>query len=343
MKIAHISTCVAPTPPPLSSSIVWVASYLTERLVELGHDVTLFATGDSKTKGRLWSYFDSPADFTDATNEIMHVGKACEYIAREGFDIIQNHNFGLGLVPMYLSDTPCVSTIHSPYHDTWTTLHSILAKRQHYVSVSYRQRELTPQLNWFGTVHNAVDVEDFPFSSEKDDYLLTMSRIARPKAIHLAIEAARKAERRLKIAGRLDKAWEQYFDEEVAPHIDGHTVEYLGEVGFEQKVALYQRAAGLLLPSRAAETFGMVIIEALACGTPVIALSFGPAHEVIKDGEVGYVVDDVDEMAAAVNKLDSISPSACRAHVVENFNTHLMAERYLEIYQRVLDSAPAMA
>jgi glycosyltransferase involved in cell wall biosynthesis len=335
MRIAQISTCYHRTPPAGVGGIEWLVSYLTEELVAMGHEVTLFATGDSVTRAGLWSLYETPTGAYDWADEIEHAAGACEYIAEREFDIVHNHLFSLGLAPLYLCGAPSITTMHIGPHQVWSTVHKAVSKRLQFVSISRKQKERELKLNWIGTVHNGLNVDDFPYDEKKEDYLLFMGRINREKGPHLAIQAARKAGRRLKLAGPIDLPI-TYFEEQIAPMIDGTSVEYVGEVDFDQKVDLYRRATALVAPTTAEESFGMVFVEAMSCGTPVITFAIGAAPEIILHGETGYLVTDMAEFVDAIRKLDRISAQACREHVERTFSSRVMAQRYMEIYEKVL-------
>ncbi|HEX8560545.1 MAG TPA: glycosyltransferase family 4 protein [Pyrinomonadaceae bacterium] len=345
MKIAQISTCWRRTSPDGLSGVENVVSALTEQLVALGHDVTLYATGDSRTSAALWSRFPTAQKFEGWADEIEHVGAAYRHIAEGGFDVIHNHNFGLSLVSLYLSEVPCLTTIHNTPVQVWTMLQNIVARRHRFVSVSDAQRAFDQKPNWVATVHNGINVEDFPFGGEKDDYLLFVGRMNEAKGAHLAVQAALASGRRLKLAGPLEipvgQTSSQYFDEQIAPFVDGKTIEYVGEIGFEQKTELYRRAAALLFPIQLDEPFGMVLIEAMACGTPVIAFRRGAAAEIVRHGEVGFLVGSIEEFLQALQSVGQISPEACRRYVEENFGSRLMAERYVKVYEALLESREA--
>lgn len=337
MRVLQISTCWARTPPVGNGGMEWVVSYLAEELVRMGHDVSLFATADSVTSARLLPACDEPQPYRGWADEVVHVGKACEYIADGHFDIVHNHHFLLGLVPLYLTKTPCVTSLHLPRYGTYSMLQQALAGRHNYVALSNSQRRLDPDLPWVATVHNGIDVAAFPYDLAKEDYLLSLGRISRLKGMHNAIAVAKKCGRRLVIAGPVEDEDAQYYREEIEPHLNEDIV-YVGEVNFEQKAQLYRRAAALLFTSEPEyqEPCPLVPIEALACGTPVIAFPNGAAPEIVAHGEVGFVVKDVEEMSAAVNKLTQIDPQACRQFAEQNFNTRLMAERYVKVYEEVL-------
>lgn len=344
MRILQISTCWARTPPTAAGGVEWVVSYLTEQLVRMGHDVTLFATADSITSARLLAAA-APVPFSGLADEVVHVGKACEYIAENHFDIVHNHHYGLGLVPLYLSKTPCVTTLHVPRFMSFSMLQQALSGRLYYVALSRSQRELDADLPWFDTVHNGIDVGAFPFEAEKGEYLLHIGRICRLKGTHHAIAAAKRARRPLVIAGPVEDEAGEYYEREIAPHLDGTSVIHVGEVGFARKVELYQGAAALLFTSlpECQEPCPLVAIEALACGTPVISFANGALPEIIEHDEVGFIVEDAEEMSAAVGKLGRLDPAACRRRAESHFSSSAMAANYVEVYEKVLRDASAKA
>jgi glycosyltransferase involved in cell wall biosynthesis len=190
-----------------------------------------------------------------------------------------------------------------------------------------------------GVVYNGIDVESFPYEEQKEDYLLFLARIAPEKGTHLAIEAARRLGKRLVIAAKVDRADRQYFHDTVEPLIDGDLIQFVGEVDAALKRKLYARAYCLLFPICWEEPFGLVMAEAMACGTPVIAFARGAATELVVDGETGFLVHDVDGMVRAVHRVDRIDPRRCRRHVEENFSAQRMTEGYLAIYERILEEA----
>jgi len=337
MRIAQISTPLARTPPIGYGGTEAIVSYLTEELVALGHDVTLFATGDSVTKAQLWPWDETPVDYmpprviSNVIDEVVYTlraAKACAFIAEESFDIVHNHFIGPGLLNML--SVPSITTTHILLEPEY---YRIYAHSHRYVSITHSQRMLAPDLNWVGTVYHGIRVEDFPFDADKDDYLLFIGAINALKCPHIAIQVAQALGMRLKIAGPvLDPVYYQ----KIAPFIDGHQIEYVGEANFAQKTALYKSAFALLFPLNWEEPFGLVAIEALACGTPVIAFTRGATSETIADGQVGFLVNTVDEMIAAVEKVKSISPHECRNYVKSKFNTRLMARNYIDVYAHIL-------
>jgi glycosyltransferase involved in cell wall biosynthesis len=335
MKIAQISTALRSTPPAKYGAVEALVSYLTEELVAQGHEVTLFATGDSVTKARLWSLNDAP-ESCDAShpsakmmNELagaVRLVDACHYIAQSRFDIVHNHH-ALGPHVLDLLHTPALTTAH-----TLPASYRIFPKNHPLVSITLRQQELEPGLNWIDNVYYGLRLEDFPFKAAKDDYLLFIGAIAPRKGTHTAIHVARELRMRLKIAGPI--ADPTYYAR-LASLIDGELIEYVGEADFAQKTALYKHASALLFPIAWEEPFGLVLIEALACGTPVIAFARGSVPEIIVDGEVGFAVNTLEEMIASVEKVRNISPQQCRDYIASRFDVRIMARRYLHIYERL--------
>jgi glycosyltransferase involved in cell wall biosynthesis len=344
MRIAQIAPCWVRTPPAGYGGTEAVVSALTEQLVTLGCDVTLCATGDSITQAKLWSWFDTPQVGYHLEDEIIHVVKAYEHIREGDFDIVHNHTYHMGPALLSLSKIPSITTYHGAYNPADTAFQAAFSHTHQYVSLSRRQRELLPQLNWIGTVYNAVNPSDFPFSAEKDEYLLFVGALLPWKGVHVAIQVAKELRYRLKIVGPVQQQAlaTTYYEQEIAPQVDGHFIEYLGDVSFAQKVLLYQQAKALLVPLLWEEPFGMIMIEAMACGTPVIAFARGAAPEIVAHGQVGFLVNDVHEMVLAVERLKYLSPLACREHVERHFNHQLMTQRYLEIYRKVIDTSHAI-
>lgn len=336
MKIAQLSTCTVNTPPIEGyGGTEWVASYLTERLVALGHDVTLFATSDSTTQARLWSWFDHPAK-RPLLDEITHVGNAYEVLRSGDFDIIHNHTYLMGPMMLCLSQTPSVSTVHNGLEAKELFLYGHLSERHHFVSISESQRALAPEIRWAGTVYNGIETDHFPLCTEKDDYLLFVGMIAPAKGPHFAVQVALASRRPLKLAGPIQPGAEEYFQKQIAPFVDGKVIQYLGEVSLAEKIPLYQRAAALLVPICWNEPFGLVMVEAMSCGTPVIAFARGSVPEIIVDKQVGFIVENVTEMARAVAQVSRISPEACREHVARHFSAQRMAEGYVALYEKLL-------
>ena len=341
MRILQLAPLWETVPPPGYGGIEAVVSVLCDELVRRGVDVTLCASGDSLTSARLQSVYDrSLRTAHDLENpspyEWMHA--ALSLREAEGYDLIHNHAGELAMAMSHLVDAPMLTTMHcliTP--DTQLVWDSY---RGWYNTISHAQRATMPEISggcFAGVVHNAIDVESFPFSGQKDDYLLFLSRISPEKGTHLAIEAASRLGVRLIIAGKVDRVDRAYYHEVVEPLIDGEQVVFLGEADASFKRDLYQRASCLLMPSCWEEPFGLVMVEAMACGTPVVAFARGAAPEIVVDGVTGYLVEDVDGMVEAVRNAERIDPARCRQHVSDRFSPQVMAERYLASYRTILD------
>jgi len=346
MKILQIAPLWETVPPPAYGGTEVVVHILVEELVRRGHEVTLCASGDSRTSARLQAVY-SRSLRTAKDLAVKHpytwLHAALSLRNARQFDIIHNH---AGEEVMALShlvpDVPMLSTMHcliTP--DTkiiWDHYPS------YYNTISWSQRQLMPEIRggvFAGVVYNAIDVPSFPFQAEKDDYLLFLGRISLDKGPHLAVEVARRAGRRLVMVGKVDPnpIDQEYFATLVAPLIDGEQVVFLGEADARLKRELYRDAHCLLAPITWDEPFGLVLAEALACGTPVVVFRRGAAPEVVQDGETGFVVETLDEMVRAIDLVPHIDPWVCREHVARNFDAPVMAENYLRTYEAILSGA----
>ncbi|MPZ23753.1 MAG: glycosyltransferase [Dehalococcoidia bacterium] len=343
MHILQLAPLWENIPPPAYGGTEAVVHTLVEGLVARGHDVTLVATGESTTSARLLSTYPRPlrseGQLTDKLPyELAHLSAALDEASR-GYDVVHNHMGSIAVPFSSLSSAPMLSTKHCLLDGDWE--HAWQNYQGYYCTVSKRAFEVLPSTvggTYAGHVYNAIDVESFPFSADKEDYVLFLSRIAPEKAPHLAIEAAQRAGCRIVVAGKVDPnpTDEQYFRDVLAPLLRLPGVEWLGEADASLKRSLYARARALLLPIVWEEPFGLVMAEAMACGTPVIAFRRGAAPEVIADGLSGYLVDDVEGMVDALGKLDALSATACRRHALENFDAHVMVDNYIAVYERIL-------
>lgn len=342
MRILQIAPLWETVPPPAYGGTEAVVSVLTDELVRCGHDVILAASGDSKTAARLTSvYPQSLRTATHLTNrdpyDWAHIGNALAH-ARD-VDIVHNHAGELVMAMAGAIDTPMLTTMHClPTEDT-----RIIWERYTgaYNTVSRAQATIVSALSVPGTfvghVYNSIDVESFPFSATGGEDLLFLSRIAPEKGPHLAIEVARRTGRRLILAGKVDAYDQRFYEEVVRDLIDGDQIVFVGEADAQKKRELYANAYCLLLPLQWEEPFGLVMAEAMACGTPVIALRRGSAPELIAHGETGYVVDTVDEMVSAVGCIGAIRREACRQWVASRFTPQIMVSQYLQVYERLIE------
>lgn len=343
MRIALLSPPWIPVPPSGYGGIEWIVSLLAEELVTRGHDVTVFATGDSKTSAELRYVFDvgPVAQMHQAMPYSMHVGAAYQHIAEEArsgrrYDVVHDHTAWLSLAFAPLIPAPVVHTLHGSAIEAERDFFHLVRNNADFVAISQYQTRTFTRIQITDVVPNAVDVTSYPFSAKKDDYLLSLGRIARDKAQHLAIEVAKRAGMPLVLAGKIDPGDDRaYFDEMILPHVDGQNVRFEGEVPDDRKRELFAGARAFVFPIQWDEPFGLVMIEAMACGTPVVATPYGAVPEVITDGVNGFIANSVDDMVEAVNKIDSISPDVCRAVVEQRFAPSVMTDGYEAVYRRV--------
>jgi glycosyltransferase involved in cell wall biosynthesis len=336
MRVAMLSSISWRTPPRAYGPWDLVTSLLTEALVARGVEVTLFATLDSLTAGKLDGV--APRGYSEDRSldakvwEALHVAHLFERAGE--FDLIHNQADFIPLAFSRLVDTPMVTTIHGFSSPRILPAFERYNDRQHYVSISEADR--APSLSYAATIHHGIPVHDFPFDAEGGDALLFFGRIHPDKGAGEAIRAARAAGRRLVLCGLVQD--QGYHEREVAPFIDGETVDYRGVVGGAARLRALGRAKGLLHLIHFDEPFGLSVIEAMACGTPAIAYRRGSMPELIEHGVTGFLVDSFDEAVAAIGRLGEIDRGACRRAVEQRFTVDRMADEYLALYERILAS-----
>jgi glycosyltransferase involved in cell wall biosynthesis/quercetin dioxygenase-like cupin family protein len=334
IRIGMLSPIAWSTPPKKYGPWESVVSLLTEGLVKRGIDVTLFATADSHTAAKLHAVCPRPYEEDKSimvkVNECLHISEVFER-ANE-FDIIHNHFDYLPLTYSGLIDTPVVTTIHGISSRKILPVYKKYNNRTFFVSISdaYRCNEL----DYIATVRHGIDVEGFYFNDKPQDYLLFLSRIHADKGAKEAIEIAKKTGKTLRLAGFI--ADQTYFEKEVQPHIDNKQIIYEGHVDPERKKELLSNAYALLHMINYDEAFGLGVVEAMASGTPVIAMNRGSMPELIKAGETGFLVNSVDEAVAAVKKVASISRKECRESVEKRFSVDRMVDDYIKVYEEIL-------
>jgi glycosyltransferase involved in cell wall biosynthesis len=340
MKVAVLSPVWFPVPPSGYGGIEWIVALLADGLADAGHDVTLFASGDSHTRARLDAVFErAPSERIGQTFwELQH---ALNCFARhEDFDVIHDHTGLMGLALGSLLSTPLVHTVHGPVNGHPGDLYEQvvrMAPHTRLISLSLSQREPRPHLPWVANVPNALDLSVYPYRPERGDYLLFVGRMSPDKGAHRAVAIALEAGLPLKLAGKCaEPAEQEYFDTFVRPHLGGDR-EYVGEVTHGEKVQLLQHARATLFPISWQEPFGLVMIESLACGAPVIATRWGAVPEVIDDGRTGIIVDDWREMAGALEAADELESDVMRREVEERFTPARMVADYVAAYQAVLE------
>ena len=335
MRIAVLSPISWRTPPIHYGPWESVVSLLTEELVRAGLDVTLFATGDSQTGGKLVAVCPRPYSEDDSVDpkvaECLHISEIFERAAE--FDIIHNNFDFLPLSYSGLVETPVVTTIHGFSSPKIMPVFKKYNARSHYVAISESDR--SPELDYIATIHHGINVAQFPFAGAEGKYLLFFGRIHPDKGVREAIQVAQRVGIKLVIAGIIQD--QDYFATEVKPHIDGTTVEYLGSVGPDQRADVLGHALALLHLISFDEPFGLSLIESMACGTPVIAFNRGSMPEIIRDGETGYIVEDIEGAINAVAVVRSIDRSICRADVEKRFTSRRMARDYVRVYEKILN------
>jgi glycosyltransferase involved in cell wall biosynthesis len=338
LKIALIAPVWIRVPPPLYGGIELVVGLLADGLVERGHEVTLFASGDSVTKARLISVFDRPQQDSigQLLPEVHHVGAAYDFCRDEAFDIVHDHTL-TGTVLGAYARAPVLVTLHGAFTELTKPFYRRFKDSVYYNAISDYQRSRLPELNYVDTVYNTVDLEAIKLNSDKRGYLLSLSRISAQKGTHLAIEAAKRLNRPLIIAGKIATDIDMaYFKSQVEPEIDGEQIKFLGEVSESEKRALMAGASCFLFPIQWAEPFGLVMLEAMAAGTPVVAFDHGSVREVIDHGRSGFIAKNLDEMVEMTERATHIDPRDCRLHAEEHFPVARMLDGYLRNYYRIL-------
>lgn len=334
MKIAMLAPIAWRTPPRHYGPWEWVVSMLTEGLVRRGVDVTLYATADSLTKAGLKSVapraWSEDPELDPKVWECLHISAVFEEAA--AYDLIHNHFDFLPLSYSGLVDTPVVSTIHGFSSPKIVPVYQKYNGRVHYVAISESDRH--PDLNYSATIHHGIPVEQYPYRETPERYLLFFGRIHHDKGVYESIRLAKQTGLPLIIAGIIQD--QIYFDQYVKPYLDDEQVRYIGPIGSEEKGAVLGGALALLHLINFDEPFGLSVAESMACGTPVIAFNRGSMPELIRDGETGFLVDDLDQARAAISRLKTIDRKNCRRHVEANFTDDLMVDRYLEVYKEIL-------
>jgi len=341
MRIAQVAPLYESVPPKYYGGTERVVSYLTEELVQQGHDVTLFASGDSITSAQLAATTRRSLRLDEhCVDQLAHHVLMLERVVHRArsFDVIHFH----------------VDYLHFPYsrrHATpqLTTLHGRLDlpdlvplyrefRDMPVVSISAAQREPLPFANWLGTVHHGLPRDLYRFQREAGEYLAFIGRIAPEKRADRAIEIAKRAGMPLKIAAKVDDVDREYYETLIKPLLHDPCIEYLGEIGEGEKDEFLGRARALLFPIDWPEPFGLVMVEAMACGTPVIAFGGGSVPEIIDEGQTGFIVDDLDDAVAAVHRVGELDRRRCREVFEERFTATRMARDYFELYSTLLEA-----
>jgi glycosyltransferase involved in cell wall biosynthesis len=342
LRVAVVAPPWYEVPPPAYGGIEWVCSLLVQGLVDRGHDVTLVAAGRNLTSARMIPTFDEPppglGEVSGSTVELLHAARVTAILAGLEADVVHDHSLA-GPLMAGTRRIPTLITAHGPVRGLVEDLYATLASNVSLVAISEAQRRSAPRLPWAATIHNAIAVDEYPVGLEREDFVLFLGRMNPDKGAHLAIDAAREVGIRILVGGKCQEPVErEYFAEEIEPRL-GPDVEWIGEADTEGKKDLYSRARCLLVPIQWEEPFGLVMVEAMACGTPVVALRRGSVPELVVDGETGFVYEDPSGLAEGIKRADLIDPMACRRHVEERFHPRLMVEAYERVYTSLV--APA--
>lgn len=341
-KIALLAPLWKKIPPEKYGGSELVVANLAKGLTRLGHEVTTLACAGSEVSGKLVPVIPRPLhELVGGFNfkgiqpyeflSFFEMGKQIK-----NFDIVHNH---LGFHPIALSPllpVPMVTTLHSSLPPDFPYLAEAFCKYP-FVSISEAQRKLAKSLNYVATIHHGIDIKSFiPRLEGKDEGLAFVGTLSHNKGVDLAVRTAKTLNKPLTIAGEIRADDKKFLDEEVWPFIDGKNIKFVGEVNHEEKNNLIRKAEALLFPSRWNEAFGLVMIEALACGTPVVALNNGAVSEVLRDGQTGFIAEDETAFIKAATKVGLISRSVCRKEAEERFDLALMAQKYLDVYKSLM-------
>ncbi len=341
MRIAQVAPLFESVPPKYYGGTERVVSWLTEELVRMGHDVTLFASGDSVTRARLMPICHRSLRLDEhSIDHMAHHILLLEKLFQEGrkFDLIHSHidYLAFPLIRRHPElavlttlhgrlDIPDIQHLYAEYQD------------MHVVSISHSQREPLPHINWFSTVYHGLPRNLYQYHERSGDYLAFLGRISPEKRVDTAIEIATRVQMPLKIAAKVDKVDMDYFQQVIHPLLRNPLVEYVGEIGEAEKNEFLGNACALLFPINWPEPFGLVMIEAMACGTPIIARRNGSVPEVMEQGVTGFIVAELEEAVRGVEKVPSLSRRRCRQIFEERFTSERMARDYLQAYASLLN------
>jgi glycosyltransferase involved in cell wall biosynthesis len=351
LRIAVLAPPWIPVPPPGYGGIEAVVALLCDELVARGHDVTLFAAPGSRSRARVHAPLAAPQSrlMGRALYECDHVADALDetdWAAARGapFDVIHDHSGFTALAMAARVRTPIVHTVHGPVSGDMARFYERHGHKARLVAINSMQFPSVPAgARPVAVIPNPIAVDQWPLNTRKQDFLLWVGRMDPTKGAHRAIGVALRSRRPLVLAGPIQEGQDEYFRSRVEPQIDGRQIVYLGEIGGSRRKQLFARACAFLMPIRWPEPFGMVMVEALACGTPVLAFPEGAASEIVIDGVNGFHVGDEQEMVRAIGRLDTIDPRRCRESVVTRYDVARVAGLYEAVYAEAIERAPRPA
>ncbi len=341
MRIAQIAPLWEAVPPKKYGGTELVVYILCEELTKRGHEVTLFATGDSKTSANLEAIIEKPMREADIANPFCYESIAMAKVLemKDNFDIIHNH-MGLHFIPFAEAlDLPVVNTLHGAFINQEDIDFSMKYKKSPFVSISNSQRLGSPDLNYLSTVYNGIQIKKYTFQESPDTnnpYIAFLGRLSEEKGIHHAVKLAKATGHKLILAGKIGSADKKYYETEIKQYVDNKQIVYIGELGHDDKVELLKNALMAIHPVTWPEPFGLVMAESMACGTPVLALNKGSIPEVIKHKVTGFVENDIESLIKRVKEAENIDRKACRKHVEDNFSAERMTEGYLAAYRKII-------
>ena len=344
MKIALLAPFEEGVPPEKYGGTELIVYSLAQLLPQKGHKVYLLASGDSRTKAELLPIFpaglrkEKLALDLKSREAFKYIGisKIIKALLKIKVDIIHNH-IGWRFLPFaFLFDAPTLTTLHGPLDSEYQRLVYGQFKQFPYVSVSKSQQKPFPGLNYAATIYNGINVKDFEFNDKPKNYFAFLGRMSPEKGPAEAIKAAKKAKAKLKMAAKIDVVDKEFFEKAVKPFINQTQIEFRGEIGPKEKNEFLKNALALLAPLQWKEPFGLFMVEAMACGTPVIVFDQGSAKEIVEDGKTGFVVKNLDEMVRAIKKITNIKRDACRKRVEELFTDCRMVSQYEKIYKEII-------
>jgi glycosyltransferase involved in cell wall biosynthesis len=342
MRIALLAPIATPVPPPAYGGVETVVATLADGLVDAGHHVTLFATGNSGTRACLEAIHGEPPSHPKrrTTAEVEHALNC--FLRANQFDLVHSHIGALGAALSANLRVPVLHTVSDPLDRTREVWRAVarFVPRLLLASISRRQQELAPELPWISNCPNGLDLRRYPVRQKRGDYLAFLGRMSPDKGCHHAIRVARAVGLPLRIGAKLEEEHErEYFAACVAPEL-GADVQFLGELTHGRKVELLAGARAALFPTSIEEAFGLVLVESMACGTPVVAFRCGAVPEIVADGFTGYTVDNAAEMASAIRRIDRIEREACRRHVEANFSATRLVRAYEHAYELAVAAYP---